>query len=76
MFRSSFKVLQFADVWVKAMALLSNLFVTVSGLCAGFSVQTMLSYPSLESLFSRSHGLHLVLCLLCLAEQMLATVAL
>lgn len=57
------------------MALLSNLSVTVSGLCAGFSDQTMLLYPSLETLFSRSHGLHLALCLSCLVERMLATVA-
>lgn len=60
----------------QAMALRLNLSVTVSGLCAAFSVQTMLSFPSLESLFSRSRGLHLALCSLCPVEQMQATVAL
>ena len=65
-----------ADVRMQAMAPRLNLSVTVSGLCAAFSVQTMLSSPSLASRFSKSHGLLLALYLLCPVEQMLATVAL
>ena len=65
-----------ADVRMQAMAPRLSLSVTVSGLCAAFSAQTMLSSPSLASLFSRNHGLPLALYLLCPVEQMLATVAL
>lgn len=54
----------------QAMVLLSNLSVTVSGLCAGFSVQTMLSSQLLESLSLRSHGLHPVPFSSCRVVQM------
>lgn len=65
-----------ADVRMQAMAPRLSLSVTASGRYVASSVQTMLSFPFLASRFSKSHGLLLVLYLLCPVEQMLATVAL